>query len=78
MSPHDQDKLEEELAKLRVSPSEAVFAFAAWLTCRPGTLNVGSRHDAGRMAELAGEYIRSQSWSQPRNGVFPHNIEPAP
>ena len=36
-----------------------IYDFAGWLTSRPGTLTVGSSHEAGPMAEAVGEYIRT-------------------
>jgi hypothetical protein len=40
-----------------LSPTD-IYDFAGWLTTRPGTLVVGSLHEAGPMAEAVGEYLR--------------------
>lgn len=52
----------------RLSPSEAVYAFAAWLTSRVETLRAGLAHDAAPMARLVEQFCRSQSLSPPRAG----------
>lgn len=36
-----------------------IYDFAAWLTTRPGTLTIGSSHEAGPMADAVGEYLRA-------------------
>lgn len=41
----------------RMLPSEAVTAFAAWLTTRSETLNVGDIYDASEMARLTADFI---------------------
>ncbi|WP_129448156.1 hypothetical protein [Methylibium sp. Pch-M] len=65
--------------EVRVLPSEAVYGFAAWLTCRPATLTVGSFHEASSMAELVGEFINANGFEPPRDGVYPENLkQPAP
>lgn len=35
-----------------------IYDFAGWLTTRPGTMEVGSSHDAAPMAEAVGQYLR--------------------
>jgi hypothetical protein len=41
-----------------LSPTD-IYAFAGWLTTRPGTMVVGSSHEAGPMAEAVGEYLKT-------------------
>lgn len=61
----------------RISACDAVYAFCAWLTCRPGTLTIGASHVASPMAELA------KAWTE-ANGVpevspnYPDNITQPP
>jgi len=58
----------------RISPSEAIFGFASWLTCRAGSIAIGSSHEAGVMAELADEWCRANILAKPRDGIYPENI----
>lgn len=44
--------------KYRLSPTD-IYDFAGWLTTRPGTLVVGSSHDAAPMAEAVCDYIKT-------------------
>ena len=55
---------------------DAVYAFAAWLTCRPGLLKVGDTHDASPMAELAEAWTKANgipevSEAYPKNFTHP-------
>jgi hypothetical protein len=67
----------ERLQVQKVTPSEAIFAFAAWLTQRDEEVIVSAHHEAGRVAELCGEYCKTQGWEEPRDGIYPKNIKPA-
>jgi len=64
------DELKNEIAKLKaaVSPSEAIFAFAGWLTSRPVVLPVGSTADAALMADLVKQFVDANGWAEPREG----------
>jgi len=46
-------------------PSEAVYGFAAWLTCRKDTLKIGSSHDASQIAELCKLFCEENYLSDP-------------
>lgn len=59
------------------SPSEALYAFGAWLTTRPKPLIVGSNHDAAPMADLVNKFCVSQHWVNPREG-WEKNFQPYP
>lgn len=50
-----------------ILPSEAVYAFAAWLTCRKQLVTLGSTCDAAPVAELVKEFTESQEWKPPRD-----------
>lgn len=39
-----------------MNASEAVYGFAAWLTCHPEALTIGSTHDAAPVAERCKEW----------------------
>lgn len=58
----------DEHAEITVSPSEALYGFAAFLTCRPGTLTVGAKHNAAPMANLVRDYCEVQEFREPRDG----------
>lgn len=59
-----------------MTPTDAIYGFAAWLTCREGTLQVGSTHNAAPMAECVKEWQEANglpdvSESYPGNIVHP-------
>jgi len=60
-----------------ITPSEAVFAFAAWLTCRDEAVTLGSAHNAAGAAELAGAFVASQGLAQPRDD-YHQRLRPYP
>lgn len=60
-----------------VLPSEAIYAFAAWLTCRKQVTVFGSSQDASQAAELVREFVQGQGFEQPREH-FPYMIKPYP
>lgn len=74
------DKLEATLAAQPgagdVLPSEAVFAFAASLTCRPGVMEIGSTSDAAPMAELAAAFCEKYGFD-PCRDHFPKMLTAA-
>jgi hypothetical protein len=61
----------------RISPSEALYGFAAWLTTRMNAVTVGDQRDAGEIARLVDEYCRAQGWQPPRDG-WELKLKPAP
>lgn len=60
-----------------LSPSEAVFAFAAWLTCRDKEITIGATHDASPVVELVSAFCSSQGLVFPRNN-YHKAIKPYP
>jgi hypothetical protein len=64
-----------------LSPSEAVYGFAGWLTCRADPVTFGSTHDAALPAELVDAFCKSQGLEPPRqqwaDGLKPYPETPA-
>lgn len=58
----------------RITASEAVFGFAAWLTMHKQIVSFGANVDCAPAAELAGKWIKENNLPDPREGVYPHNI----
>ena len=50
-----------------ISQSEAVTAFAAWLTTRDEVLKVGATKNAAKVAELTAAFVESQDFEIPRD-----------
>lgn len=61
-----------------ILPSEAVYGFAAWLTCRDHVVTLGSTCDAAPAADLAKTFIMSQGFEDVRDGIYPRNLKPYP
>lgn len=57
----------------KISASEAVYGFAAWLACRNDSVTLGAHHDAGRAADLVKEWLDANRLPEPRQ-MFPRNI----
>lgn len=61
---------DHQISALRadVSPSEALFGFMAWLTCRKETSGpFGSSHEVPPAPELVGAFCESQGFADPRD-----------
>ena len=63
----ERDAAVASIAAPALSPSEAVYGFAGWLTCRDEAVTLGATHDAAPVAELADAYCRSQKLEPPRH-----------
>ena len=50
-----------------LSPSEAVFGFAGWLTTRDNPVTMGSTNECGQVAELVGKFVDQQKLEDPRD-----------
>jgi len=50
----------------KLTPSEAVLGFAAWLTCRDRAVTFGSRHDAGLPCRLVEVFCKANSLADVR------------
>jgi len=51
-----------------LSPSEAMFGFAAWLTCRDEKIELGETCDCAPVAKLLGEFCEVNGLPLPRDG----------
>lgn len=60
-----------------VSPSEALYGFAGWLTTRDQAVTFGATHDSATAADLVKAYCESQGFEAPRDD-FHHNLRPGP
>jgi len=58
--------LENKLVKESLSPSEAVYGFASWLTTRNEPIIISSHNDAGIVAELVDDFITKQRLKEPK------------
>lgn len=58
----------------KVTASEAVYGFAAWLTCRRQAITIGTTHDAASVANLVKQWCDTNNLPPPRDGVYPDNI----
>lgn len=61
-----------------MTPTDAVYGFAAWLTCRKDTMQVGYTHDAAAMADCAKKWCEANGIPEVSD-AYPDNIvQPAP
>lgn len=51
----------------KLSPSEAVFGFAAWLTCRDTQIKFSAKDDAAPAAEVASKFCKTNKLKTPRD-----------
>ena len=79
MNPPDEEP-DEELVddEPLVTPSEAVIAFAWWLSDRGPTLVCGKAHPSDTVEELAIRFCIEQGYDNPRDDFFPENITEMP
>jgi hypothetical protein len=62
-----------------MTASEAVYGFAAWLTCRQEAVTLGAAHNAATAAELVKRWCDTNKLPPPRDGVYSGNItQPEP
>lgn len=57
----------KKLVKESLSPSEAVYGFAGWLTTRDDPVTMSGKHNAAIVAELVDEYVKKQNFEEPRH-----------
>lgn len=57
-----------------LSPVEAVFGFASWLTVRKQPVTFSGKHDAAPAAQLAARFTNVQKLGTPREDVWPDNL----
>ena len=58
----------------KITASEAVYGFAAWLTTRDEPVTFGSSHDSAGPAELVKQYTEHNGMEPPRDGIWPDNV----
>jgi len=51
----------------KLSASEALFGFAAWLTSLEMPVTFSSHHEAGTAAQLVGEFCKANNLAEPRD-----------
>ncbi len=56
-----------EATMAAVEPSTAVYAFAAWLTCRDDRTVLSAHDNAAPAAELADRFCKAQGWQEPHS-----------
>ena len=58
---------EQDAKDAAPTASEAVYAFAGWVTTRPGTLVAGATHGAAEWADAVEQFCATQGWEAPRS-----------
>ncbi|MCP4401994.1 MAG: hypothetical protein GY801_32430 [bacterium] len=61
----------------KLTASEAIFGFAAWLTCREEKTVFSSSDDAGIIAEKVAEFCKVNSLQDPKEGWEKNLIHPS-
>jgi hypothetical protein len=59
----------------KVSPSEALYMFGAWLTTREEKVTFSHKHDASKMADLISEFCKANNLDEPRENMYPKNLK---
>jgi hypothetical protein len=54
-----------KIVKESLSPSEAVYGFASWLTVRDNPITLSAHHNASIVAELVDEFCKKQELEKP-------------
>lgn len=52
----------------KLSPSEALYGFASWLTTRKEAITLGSVHDASGVCALVSSFCKEHNLPDPREG----------
>ena len=58
--------MKTKLVKESLSPSEAVYGYASWLTSRENPITMSSHHEASIVADTVDEFIKKQNLESPR------------
>lgn len=59
-----------------LSPSEAIYGFAGWLTSRREVTTMSASHDAAGIAELVDEFVKRNALPEPRENWHKELIQP--
>lgn len=62
--------------KKQLTSSEAVYGFAAWLTCRNEKLVISAKHNAAPIAELVKEFCEANGLPEPRENYHRILVHP--
>ena len=62
------------MKETNITAREAVFGFAAWLTCRTNPVTFSSTHEASIAAHLANEWCEKNNLPKIREDIYPNNI----
>ena len=57
-----------------MTASEALFGFAAWLTCQKDPVTFGSTVNSSPMVDLVTRWMTANDLPPPREGIYPKNI----
>lgn len=63
--------------KPRITPSEALYGFMAWLTTRDEPVTLSAKHDASIAARLIDSWLKANKLPNPRHRgreAYPFNI----
>jgi len=71
-----QTTLKEQHLRTNLSPSEALYGFAGWLTTRDTVVIASAQHDASIWAELVDIFIKENKLEQPRDSWEYNLIHP--
>jgi hypothetical protein len=63
-----------QLKNTKLTPSEAVYGFSAWLTMRPKAITLSARHDASGIAALVDQFCKANGFDAPRYGFEQTNL----
>lgn len=61
----------------QTTPSEAVYAFAGWLTSRKDEITMSGHHNAAPVADLVAAFCKSQEFAPPVDD-YPKYLKPYP
>lgn len=57
-----------------ITPAEALYGFAGWITCFEESVTAGARNDSAIWAHLVNEFCKTNNLSAPRMDVYPDNF----
>ena len=71
---HESPMIKGDKGKL--TAPEAVYGFAAWLTCREKPMTLSSTHDASEICTLVDEFVKTNSLGEPRSNYTDYLTRP--